>query len=65
MIEILKNLISGVAAFLRLKERRQELDNSPAMQANARAKTDAKIRDAANTAVKADDLDEIRRQAGE
>lgn len=65
MYDIIKNIISGLAAFLRLKERRQELDNTPEMQANERAKTDAKIRDAATDAVKRDNLAEIRRQAGE
>ena len=48
-----------------MKEKADERANTPTMQANARAAQDAKIRDAATAAVKADSLDEIRRRAAE
>jgi hypothetical protein len=65
MLQILKDLISGAAALFRFREKQQDLVNSPAMQANASAKRDAAIRDAATAAVGKNDLEEIRRQAGE
>jgi hypothetical protein len=65
MWQLLKDLISGAAALMRFKERKQELANSPAMQANAAAARDAKTRTDATTAVAKNDLDEIRRQAAE
>ena len=65
MLTLIKDLISGIAAFLRIKEKSDDRANSPEMQANARAKQDAEIRDSANTAVVNNDLDEIRRKAAE
>lgn len=65
MWQLIKDAISGVAAFLRLKEKADDRANTPTMQANARAAQDAKIRDASTAAVKADSLDEIRRRAAE
>jgi hypothetical protein len=65
MLQFLKDLVSGIAAWLRLQDRRQAAMDSPAMQANERAKHDAAIRDTAVKAVKNDDLDAIRRQAAE
>lgn len=65
MITLIKDLISGLAAFFRAKEKAEDRINSPAMQANAEAKRDAEIRTAATTAVKRDDLDEIRKRAAE
>ena len=65
MWQLIKDTISGLAAFFRLKEAADARANSPAMQANAGAKRDAKIRNSATDAVAKDDLDEIRRQAAE
>jgi hypothetical protein len=64
MWELIKNTVAAIAAFLRIQDRRSAAANSPEMKANARAKTDAKIRDAATNAVAKNDLDEVRRQAG-
>lgn len=65
MWELIKNLISGTAAFFRLREKQSDRLNTPEMQANAKAKTDAEIRSAATRAVAKDDLEAIRRQAAE
>ena len=65
MWQLLKDLISGAAALFRMKEKADDRANTPAMQANAKAVQDAKIRDAATTAVAKDDLDEVRRRAAE
>lgn len=65
MLAFLGNLVSGLAAFFRLAEKRSDLTNSPEMQANARAKPDQITRDAATKAVADCDLAEIRRQAAE
>lgn len=65
MWQLVKDIISGAAALFRMKEKADERANTPTMQANARAAQDAKIRDAATAAVKADSLDEIRRRAAE
>lgn len=64
-IKILADLAAGFAALFRFREKKQELENSPAMQANAAAKRDAATREAATQAVAAADLEEIRRQAAE
>jgi hypothetical protein len=65
MWELIKNAVAAISAFLRIQDRRSAAANSEEMQANARAKTHAEIRDAANTAVAKNDLDEIRKQASE
>lgn len=65
MWQLLKDLISGAAALFRMKEKADDRTNTPAMQANAKAVQDAKIRNAATTAVAKDDLDEVRRRAAE
>jgi hypothetical protein len=65
MWQLVKDIVSGAAALLRFREKKLDLDNSPAMQANARAKADQQIKDAATKAVAANDLDEMRRQAAE
>lgn len=65
MLEFIKDLVSGLAAWLRLQDRKQAVLDSPQMQANARAKDNAAIRDTAVAAVKNDDLETIRRQAAE
>ena len=63
MLSFLSNLLSGLAAFFRLSEKKLDLKNTEAMQANARAKQDQITRDAATKAVADCDLAEIRRQA--
>jgi len=65
MWQLIKDLISGAAALFRLKEKADDRANSPQMQANARAKADAEIRNAATSAVATNDLEEIRKQAAE
>lgn len=65
MWQILKDFVSGVAAFLRFREKRQDIVNAPEMTANAAAARDAAMRDAANKAVAKGDLDEIRKRAAE
>ena len=65
MFQLLKDLVSGAAAFFRLSEKKQELANTPEMQDNARARQDKAVRDAAVKAVADCDLSEIRRQAAE
>jgi len=65
MFAFLSSLVSGLAAFFRLSEKRSDLANTEAMQANARAKFDQAARDAAIKAVATDDLEAIRRQAAE
>ena len=65
MWTLIKDLVSGAAALLRFKEKKQDLENSPAMQANAEARRDAAIKDSALSAVAKNDLDAIRKQASE
>lgn len=65
MLQFIKDLVSGLAAWLRLQDRKQAVMDSPQMQANARSKENAAIRDTAVAAVKNDDLEAIRRQAAE
>lgn len=65
MWQLIKDIVSGAAALFRLKEKADDRANSPQMQANARAKTDAEIRSAATSAVAANELEEIRKQAAE
>ena len=65
MWQLIKDLVSGTAAFFRAKEKTQDRLNTDAMQANARAQHNAAIRNAATKAVAKDDLEEIRRQASE
>jgi len=64
-LKVIADLVSGLAAFFRFKERKQELDNDPRIVANQEAKRDATIRDSATEAVKTDDLEAIRKQAAE
>lgn len=61
-LKIIADFVSGLAAFFRLKEKRQDLVNSPSMQANAEAKTKAEIKAEATKAVAADDIEAIRKQ---
>ena len=65
MFAFLSNLVSGFAAFFRFSEKKLDLANTPEMQANARAKLDQALRDAAIQAVADGDLEAIRRQAAE
>jgi hypothetical protein len=65
MFTFIGNLVSGLAAFFRLKEKRLDLDNSPEMQANAKAQQRAEIKEDATKAVASDDLEKIRKLAGE
>lgn len=65
MWQLVKDLVSGAAALFRFAEKKQDLNNSPEMQANAAARRDATIRDSAAQAVATDNLDEIRRKAAE
>ncbi len=64
-MQLVKNIFAALAAGLGFAQRRQELVNSPEMQANAAAKRDAAVAKAATEAVAKGDLDEIRRMAGE
>ncbi|HYC64526.1 MAG TPA: hypothetical protein VEC14_07340 [Reyranellaceae bacterium] len=52
-------ILAGLFGYAR---KRQDLVNSPEMQANDRAKTDAKLKDSARTAIEKQDVDEIRRR---
>ncbi len=61
----LADIISAIAAFLRLKEKADDRRNAPEIRANERAKQNAEIRDTATNAVKTDDLEKIRRMAAE
>lgn len=65
MLSTLKDIISGLAAFFRMKEKADDRANSPEMIANANAKRDAEIKDTANAAVRETDLEKIRRLAAE
>lgn len=65
MFELLKNFARALAEGLGFARKRQELVNSDAQQANAAAKTDSAIKKNATDAVARDDIEEIRRQAGE
>lgn len=51
MWQLIKDIVSGAAAFCRFKEKKQELVNSPEMQANAGAQTTAAITADATNAV--------------
>ena len=65
MWQLIKDLVSGTAAFFRFREKQSDRMNTEEMQANERAKTNAAIRNAATRAVADNDLAEIRKQAGE
>lgn len=65
MWTLIKDLISGAAAFFRFREKQGDRLNTEEMRANARAKTDAQIRNTATNAVAKDDLEEIRKLAGQ
>ena len=68
IIELIGNGFKAVAAFFGYRQQRDAEKNSPQMQANAAAKTEAEI---AQEAAKADDqaakgnLDDIRKLTGE
>lgn len=64
-MKTLSNFFAAVAALFTWKARKLEADNSPAMQANATARTDQGVTDAATKAVATDDLDAIRKGAAE
>lgn len=65
MWTLIKNSVASLAAFLGLQRSRQDALNTDRMQANERARQDAAIKDSANRAVAENDLDEIRKKAGE
>jgi hypothetical protein len=65
MFAFISSILSGIAAFFRLSEKRSDLANTPEMQANVRAKLDQAARDVAIKAVADGDLEAIRRQAAE
>lgn len=65
MFAFIKDLVSGVAAFFRFSEKKQDLANSPEMQANARAKTEAEIHEEAVKAVESGDLETLRKLAAD
>lgn len=65
MWQLIKDFVSGAAAYMRFSEKEQDLKNAPEITANANAARDAKIKDAAVRAVADGDLDEIRRRAAE
>ncbi len=65
MLSTLSNLFRALAEALGFIRKRQELVNSPEMQANARAKTDAEIKDVTREAIRKQDLKKIRELASE
>lgn len=65
MFAFIKDLVSGVAAFFRFSEKKQDLANSPEMQANAKAQQRADVKAEATAAVADNDLEKIRKLAGE
>jgi lipopolysaccharide biosynthesis regulator YciM len=65
MLSTLSNLFRARAEALGFIRKRQELVNSPEMQANARAKTDAEIKDVTREAIRKQDLKKIRELASE
>lgn len=65
MWPMIKDIISGAAAFFRFREKQGDRLNTEEMRANARAKQDAKTKDAIAKAIADNDLDEIRRRASE
>lgn len=65
MLSLLSNLFRALAEALGLVRRRQDIINSPEMQANARARTDAEIKDVTREAIRKQDLAKIREIASE
>ena len=65
MITLLGQFFRSLAESLKLVNKRNELKNSEEMKRNAKAKSDAEVRERATKAVASNDLNEIRRQAGE
>lgn len=65
MWTLIKNSVAALAAFLGLQRARNDALNTEQMQANERARQDAAIKDSAARAVADNDLDEIRKKAGE
>lgn len=65
MLTAISNLLRALAEALGFVRRRQELINTPEMQANARAKTDAEIKDVTREAIREQDLKKVRELASE
>lgn len=65
MWQLIKDLASAAAAFLRLSEKRHDAVNAPDMKANAQAKTDQGIKDDARAAIASGDIDKIRKLTAE
>lgn len=57
--------IQAIAAFLGFAQKKQELNNTPEMQAAKRGKSDQQIRAETTKAVASNDLDAIRKGASE
>jgi len=64
-VKFITELLSGVAAFFRLQEKRHDVNNAPDIKANQSAARDSTIRDTSAAAVATNDLDAIRKQAAE
>ncbi len=64
-MEAITAFLKSLAAALGFLQKRQELNNSPEMQANAVAKTDQTVTETATKAVAANDLEEIRKLSAE
>lgn len=64
-MKMISNLLGAVMEYFGWARKRQELTNSPEMQAAAQARTDAAVQDKATKAVAEGDLDEIRKGAAE
>lgn len=65
MFQLIKDLVSGFAAMFRFKEKKQELENSPQMQANAQARMREEIRQDTTKAVSEQNDDAIRKGLAE
>lgn len=65
MLAAITSFLKAVAAALGFAEKRQELNNSPEMQANARAKVDETIKTETREAIVERDLKKIRELASE
>jgi len=69
VLAAISNGLKAVAAFFGYAQQRSSAQNTPAMQANATAKADAATADRAagevSTALKTNDLDELRKDAAE
>lgn len=65
MWQLVKDLVSGFSALFRFKDRQQELQNRPEMQANARAQVRETIREETTKAVREQDDEAIKRGLAE